>query len=116
MPPNLVAFAWDLTKETINLPLGCLQGGVDRHLVWPRPVPTLVGKPRRLALFQSISAHCFRGPGLFFGPKLTGLHRETRLSTLRKAVDLTEAELDRVLQPFRAERPRPSQEGTSSRV
>jgi len=25
--PILVAFAWDLTKETINLPLGCLQGG-----------------------------------------------------------------------------------------
>jgi hypothetical protein len=23
-----VAFVWDLTKETINLPLGCLEGGV----------------------------------------------------------------------------------------
>jgi len=25
--PILVAFVWDLTKETIDLPLGCLQGG-----------------------------------------------------------------------------------------
>ena len=25
--PILVAFAWELTKQTINLPLGCLQGG-----------------------------------------------------------------------------------------
>ena len=24
--PILVAFVWELTKETINLPLGCLQG------------------------------------------------------------------------------------------
>ena len=23
----LVAFVWELTKETIHLPLGCLQGG-----------------------------------------------------------------------------------------
>jgi len=28
--PILVAFVWELTKETIDLPLGCLQGGV-RH-------------------------------------------------------------------------------------
>ena len=25
--PLLVVFVWELTKETINLPLGCLQGG-----------------------------------------------------------------------------------------
>jgi len=25
--PILVAFVWQLTKETINLPLGCTQGG-----------------------------------------------------------------------------------------
>ena len=25
--PILVAFEWELTKETIHLPLGCLQGG-----------------------------------------------------------------------------------------
>ena len=25
--PILVASVWDLTNETINLPLGCLQGG-----------------------------------------------------------------------------------------
>ena len=25
--PILVAFVWELTKETIHLPLGCLQGG-----------------------------------------------------------------------------------------
>ena len=28
--PILVAFAWELTKETIDLPLGCLQGGEAR--------------------------------------------------------------------------------------
>ena len=27
--PNLAAFVWDLTKETINLHLGYLQGGRD---------------------------------------------------------------------------------------
>jgi len=26
--PILVAFVWELTKETIHLPLGCLQGGL----------------------------------------------------------------------------------------
>ena len=26
--PTLVAFVWELTKETINLPPGCLQGGL----------------------------------------------------------------------------------------
>jgi len=26
-----VAFVWELTKETIDLPLGCLQGGVPRR-------------------------------------------------------------------------------------
>jgi len=26
--PILVAFAWELTIETIDLPLGCLQGGI----------------------------------------------------------------------------------------
>ena len=26
--PILVAFAWELTKETINIPLGCLKSGV----------------------------------------------------------------------------------------
>ena len=25
--PILVAFVWELSKETIHLPLGCLQGG-----------------------------------------------------------------------------------------
>ena len=29
--PILVAFVWELTKETIDLPLGCLQGGVGSH-------------------------------------------------------------------------------------
>jgi len=24
-----VAFVWELTKETIGLPLGCIQGGLD---------------------------------------------------------------------------------------
>ena len=28
--PILVAFVWELTKETIHLPLGCLQGGQDQ--------------------------------------------------------------------------------------
>ena len=26
--PILVAFVWELIKETIDLPLGCLQGGL----------------------------------------------------------------------------------------
>ena len=32
--PILVAFVWELAKETIDLPLGCLQGGLeDRALL-----------------------------------------------------------------------------------
>ena len=42
--PILVAFVWKLTKETINLPLCCLQGG------WRLPrsarVPPLLTAPR----------------------------------------------------------------------
>ena len=39
--PILVAFVWELTKEAINLPLGCLQGGhtedlVEIHLFFPQ--------------------------------------------------------------------------------
>ena len=30
--PVLVAFVWELTKETIHLPLGCLQGGWRQEL------------------------------------------------------------------------------------
>jgi len=29
--PILVAFVWELTKETIYLPMGCLQGGSHQH-------------------------------------------------------------------------------------
>jgi len=32
--PILVACVWELTEETIHLPLGCLQGGTSRP---PRP-------------------------------------------------------------------------------
>ena len=31
--PTLVEFVWELTKETIHLPLGCLQGGGGRKYV-----------------------------------------------------------------------------------
>ena len=30
--PILVDFVWELTRETIELPLGCLQGGIAPHL------------------------------------------------------------------------------------
>jgi len=30
----LVAFVWELTKETIHLPLGCLQGGSADKPAW----------------------------------------------------------------------------------
>ena len=29
-----VAFVWELTKETIHLPMGCLQGGCVRRFGW----------------------------------------------------------------------------------
>jgi len=32
--PILVAFVWELTKETIYLPLGCLQGGASQPSRW----------------------------------------------------------------------------------
>jgi len=31
--PTLVAFAWELTKETLDLPLGCLQGGDGNEII-----------------------------------------------------------------------------------
>jgi len=38
--PILVTFVWELTKETIDLPLGCLQGG-SRSCGGQRPLPLL---------------------------------------------------------------------------
>ena len=29
-----IAFVWELTKETIHLPLGCLQGGIHISVVY----------------------------------------------------------------------------------
>ena len=34
--PIIFEFVWELTKETINLPLGCRQGGLA-HSLSPRP-------------------------------------------------------------------------------
>ena len=36
-----VAFEWELIKETIFLPLGCIQGGQDPVLTPPRPCALL---------------------------------------------------------------------------
>ena len=38
--PILVAFVWELTKETICLPLGCLQGGDRPRPGWRRSPPS----------------------------------------------------------------------------
>ena len=38
-----VAFVWDLTKETIHLPLGCLQGGRGLGFHPQNPVPAVEG-------------------------------------------------------------------------
>ena len=43
--PILVAFVWELTKETIDLPLGCLQGGATSKAV---PVSTLSVSPNSI--------------------------------------------------------------------
>ena len=48
-----VAFVWDLTKETIHLPLGCIQGGVARC------VPCDTG--HRRPLVQIRPTHCLQG-------------------------------------------------------
>ena len=39
--PILVAFAWELTNETIYLPLGCLQGGEESHYAL-RPTTSII--------------------------------------------------------------------------
>jgi len=46
--PILVAFVWELTKETIYLHLGCLQGGLAPQPRNPNP-HTLQQSPRSLA-------------------------------------------------------------------
>ena len=38
--PILVAFVWELTQETIHLPLGCLQGGDRPGRDSPQPPPS----------------------------------------------------------------------------
>ena len=43
--PVLVAFVWELTEETVDLPLGCLQGGVAPNKPW------LLWHARRVAGF-----------------------------------------------------------------
>ena len=35
-----VAFVWELTKETIVFPLGCLQGGEQSSPVWAEERPS----------------------------------------------------------------------------
>ena len=41
--PILVAFVWELTQETINLLLGCLQGGEHNAMVWVQPYSLYTG-------------------------------------------------------------------------
>jgi len=45
--PILVAFVSELTKESIHLPLGCLQGGEHSPPNRSRAHETLTGMPRR---------------------------------------------------------------------
>ena len=52
--PILVAFVWELTKETIHLPQGCLQGGTGPQQVAsyssdPHPPPRGAAEARRLS-------------------------------------------------------------------
>ena len=49
------AFVWELTKEIIHLPLGCLQGGKSRLSIWAskRQIQVIkfrVSKPLRTEL------------------------------------------------------------------
>jgi len=52
-----VAFVWELTKETIVLPLGYLQGGTG---IWR------AFAPRPVALSKSVWSHQFGETRLFF--------------------------------------------------
>ena len=57
--PILVAFVWELTQETINLPLDCLQGGVEADLGGRTAAPGLGrerGDRKRAQHFQAL--HC----------------------------------------------------------
>ena len=49
-----VAFVWELTKETMHLPLGCLQGGCF--------------------LSRSFLSHQFGEPGILSALKLTNVY------------------------------------------
>ena len=53
MPPRGVAFDWELTKETIHLPLGCLQGGVVYR--WERMTP--LGSPVVPDVYITVTIH-----------------------------------------------------------
>ena len=49
--PILVAFVWELTKETISLPLGCFQGGSLHSLCfsfWHDLIGWVVSPPARV--------------------------------------------------------------------
>jgi len=45
-PISEVAFVWELTKETIHLPLGCLQGGHRNRCSWRKATHTTPTRAR----------------------------------------------------------------------
>ena len=63
--PILVAFVWELTKETSHLPLGCLQGGADPASTQSPPCPPNrpTPLPRRLTLCVTASSQEFHRAG-----------------------------------------------------
>ena len=63
-----VAFVWELTKETILLPLGCLQGG----LPYTRSTPST-----STSLRASAAPHLYRGTSLIRNTPLLGPHSRT---------------------------------------
>ena len=53
--PILVAFVWELTRETIHLPLGCLQGGRTESVRWKLGWPSCWSRGARPRISTTVS-------------------------------------------------------------
>jgi len=63
--PILVAFVWELTNETIYLPLGCLQGGVEANRITATAgIPSSVSLGMMGARNKSVNFGSGKNPGL----------------------------------------------------
>ena len=63
------AFVWELTKETIVMPLGCLQGGINENRIL-HPGAGIAWQPSPYAYLCGINVMWYRGGPVFEAHRL----------------------------------------------